>query len=155
MCIDNEENKMNEKSKLKLKELMTGDKFRNILIILLIVSVGVIFVSSQFDSMDTKTHESTFDTEAYRESVTEELYSMVTSISGVGEAKVMLTLENSYEYVYLDDDKTLRKINEPQVRGVVIACTGGESAVVREEITELVRTALNVPASKVSIKKLK
>lgn len=155
MCIDNEDNKMNEKSKLKLKELMSGDKFRNILIILLIVSVGVIFVSSQFDSGDTKTQESTFDTEAYRESVTEELYSMVTSISGVGEAKVMLTLENSYEYVYLDDDKTLRKINEPQVRGVVIACTGGESAVVREEITELVRTALNVPASKVSIKKLK
>ena len=85
---------MNEKSKLKLKELMSGDKFRNILIILLIVSVGVIFVSSQFDSMDTKTHESTFDTEAYRESVTEELYSMVTSISGVGEAKVRVeTLE--------------------------------------------------------------
>lgn len=146
---------MNENNKHKIKEYLSGDKFRKVLIIVLVLALGAIFISSRFDSGKPKSDDNVFDTNNYRESLSQELHAMVTSINGVGEAKVMLTLENSYEYVYLDDDKTLRKINEPQIRGVVIACTGGESAVIREEITELVRTALDIPVSKVSVKKLK
>ncbi len=146
---------MDDKMKIRIKEFMSGDKFRNILIIVLIASLGIIFISSQFSGGDTKNEKSDLDTRTYRENLTAELHTMVTSINGVGEAKVMLTLENSYEYIYLDDDKTLQRINEPRIRGVVIACEGGESAVVREEITEFVGTALGISASDVCVKKLK
>ena len=66
----------------------------------------------------------------------------------------MLTLEDSYEYIYLDDGETLQKINEPTIRGVVVACEGASSAKVSAEITDLLRTVLNVPANKVCVTKL-
>ena len=145
---------MNNKMNVDIKKLLSSEKTRTVLIIVGIVAIVFIFVSSSFEGKKDEIITNNFDTNAYHQSLSEEILSMVESIEGAGKAKVMLTLENSYEYVYLDDDKTLRQVNEPTIRGVVVACEGGSSPVVCAEITDLLRTVLNVPSNKVCVSKL-
>ena len=79
---------------------------------------------------------------------------MIKSIENVGETKVLITLESSYEYVYLDDDKTLSKIIEPKVRGVAVVCAGGDDPVVKEKVTKVISTVLSISTSSISVNKL-
>lgn len=143
---------MNSK-KINIKELLTSEKARSVIIIVGLVAIALIFLSSFFSSSDTAQTD-TLSTQDYQTNLSEEILAMVRSVEGAGDARILLTLENSYEYVYLEDGKTLQKINEPTVRGVVIACQGADSAVVRADVTELLTTALNIPSTKVCISKL-
>lgn len=141
-----------EKKKTDIKTLLSSDKTRVILIIVAVIAVLLIFISGNGD--DEKQSLSEYNAQGYQTMLSADILDMVRSIKGAGEAKVLLTLENSYEYVYLDDGKTLRKINEPTIRGVVVVCTGGDSATVCAQITELLTTVLNIPSTKVCISKL-
>lgn len=140
----------------KIKEFLTTQKARNVFIVIAIVALIMVFAISMLDgeSSDSQvSRELTADN--YQNVLETELEAMVENVSGAGESKIMLTLDNSYEYVYLDDGETLRKINEPEIRGVVVACEGGESAVIREEVRKLLTTVLGVSSTKVYITKLK
>lgn len=145
--MENDNNK-----KMDLKSLLTADKTRIILIIVAVLCVLFIFLSGTQKKEDTEIDD--FSTSDYQQVLSQNILDMVKSIKGAGEAKVLLTLENSYEYIYLDDGKTLQKINEPTIRGVVVACDGGESAGVQSAITELLTTVLNIPSTKVCVTKL-
>ncbi len=140
--------------KAKLKELFATEKARTIIIIIGLVAVALIFFSSTFEKDTDKVSDEEFSTRDYQSALSSEILTMVTSVEGAGEAKILLTLENSYEYIYLDDGETLQKINEPTIRGVVVACKGGDSALVKADITELLTTVLNIPSTKVCISKL-
>lgn len=144
---------MNESKKNYLNKILSSDKSRTVFIIAGILAMVLIFISTGKDK-NKEAVKNNFDTATYQENLTQEILSMVENIEGVGRAKVMLTLEDSYEYIYLDDGETLQKINEPTIRGVVVACEGASSAKVSAEITELLRTVLNVPANKVCVTKL-
>ncbi|MGN0453245.1 MAG: hypothetical protein ACI4GZ_05530 [Ruminococcus sp.] len=141
-------------SKEKLKDFMSSDKGRKIIIIAGLAVIVLIFLSGQLSKAGDSTSTENFSVEQYRESLSAEVLSMVQSVDGAGQAKILLTLENSYEYIYLEDKKTLQKINEPKVRGVVVACEGGDSEVLKAEVTELLCTALNISSTKVCITKL-
>ena len=143
-------NKLNE----DIKKFLSSDKARTVFIIVGLAAIALIFISGSIGSKEDEAVTENFDTQVYHQSLTQEILSMVQSIEGAGKAKVMLTLENSYEYVYLDDDKTLRQVNEPTIRGVVVVCEGGNSPVVCAEITNLLRTVLNVPSNRVCVSKL-
>lgn len=145
---------MNEKSKLNIKELLSSDKARTVFIIVGLVAMVLIFISGQLGGESGTDDPDGFSTQEYQSSLSDEILTMVQSVEGAGEAKILLTLEDSYEYVYLDDGKTLQKINEPTIRGVVVACDGGGSAVVSAQITQLLTTALDIPSTKVCITKL-
>ncbi len=144
---------MDEKKKFDIREFLSSDKGRYLFIIIGIVAMLLIFLSSRSENKEEIDTDS-FDTKAYHTVLSAEIKSMVESIEGAGKAKVLLTLEDSYEYVYLDDGRTLQKVNEPTVRGVVVACEGGSSAVVSSKITELLTTVLNVSSTKVCVSKL-
>ncbi len=145
---------MSINSKKDIKSLLSSDKARVVFIVVGLCAIFLIFLSSRGGSEGKENYTQNFDTETYRATLTTEITQMVESVDGIGKTKVLLTLENSYEYVYLDDDKTLKKVNEPTIRGVVVACEGGGSSVLSAKITELVSTALNIPSSKVCVTKL-
>ena len=145
---------MNENKKNYLSKILSSEKSRTVFIIVGILAMVLIFLSSGKDKNNNEIAADNFDTATYQEKLSQEILSMVENIEGVGRAKVMLTLEDSYEYIYLDDGETLQKINEPTIRGVVVACEGASSAKVSAEITDLLRTVLNVPANKVCVTKL-
>ena len=74
-------------------------------------------------------------------------------VQRIGE-HVVLTMENSVEYVYLGDSTTKTKEIEPLIRGVLVVCEGGDEPVVVERITEAVTKALDISTAKVCITKL-
>ena len=138
-----------------VSELLSSDKARLVFVFIGLGAILLIFLSSQFsnnNSSEKPTAE--LSASAYTEALCAELNSMIESIEGAGETQVLLTLESSYEYVYLDDDKTLTKILEPKVRGVAVACVGGDDPVVREKVTSLLTTVLNIKSGNVSVSKL-
>lgn len=75
-------------------------------------------------------------------------------IEGAGKTEVLLTMENSVEYVYLDKGAEKTKEIEPLIRGVLVVCEGGDSPVVVERITQAVTKALDISSAKVCITKL-
>ena len=63
-------------------------------------------------------------------------------------------MENSVEYVYLNDSTTKTKEIQPLIRGVLVVCEGGDSPVVVERITQAVTKALDISTAKVCVTKL-
>lgn len=143
----------NSKLNVSVKNFLSSDKGRNILIIVAIMVIGLIFITGMFDN-EKSTVEDSLSTSQYKTSLESEIQTMVDSIEGIGRSEVLLTIDCSYEYVYLDDGKTLQKIIEPTIRGVAVVCEGADSAVVCAEITDLLTTLLNIPSNKVCISKL-
>ena len=109
------------------------------------------------------------------------LESIISSVDGAGRVQVMVTLdtseqtqyakdekensksgdktsEKSYEkkFVLTDDDGgVVLKTTEPEVRGVIVVCDGGDNAAVKNGITSAVRAALSVDSNKITVLKMK
>ncbi len=145
---------MKKLDKVKLSSLLSSDKARIAFVVIGICAILLIFLSGQFtDKNSSKEVMQEMSSSDYCENLTAELTDMIENLEGVGDAQVLLTLESSYEYIYLDDDKTLAKILEPKVRGVAVICTGGNDPVVKERITKLLSTILSVSTSSISVSK--
>lgn len=140
----------------KLKKLFDSDKIRKWIIIAGIAGIALIFLSTYIDfgSVSDKKEDEEFSVTTYSTEIQNDLQSVISSISGAGETKVLLTMENSVEYVYLDDSTTKTKEIEPVIRGVLVVCEGGDNPVVVERIAEAVTKALDISAAKVCITKL-
>ncbi len=108
------------------------------------------------------------------------LESFLCSIDGAGEVKVYLTVGSTRRYVYASEGRQSRgesqseeekkyvmissgneknalieKVENPEITGVVIACDGGGSASVREQMYRSVSAALGIPTSKIFVTKLR
>jgi len=121
--------------------------------------------------------------DAYVKSVEERLRDILAQISGVGKTEVMVSVSCTKEYVYAEDGKTvsnsgnggnssqteskliiidkkgekealLKKINTPQISGVVIVCEGGDSSAVKEHVYRAASVALELPMNKIHVAKL-
>lgn len=141
------------------KEMFKSEKIKKFIIIAGFVGIGLIFISTFFnfdsaENIDTPaTSENAVD--EYCDDMQSDIKNMVESIEGVGKAKVLLTIENSVEYVYRDNSDTKTKEIEPVIRGVVVVCQGGDNPVVVERVLSAVTKALNISTSKVCVTKLK
>ena len=117
---------------------------------------------------------------SYEETLEKRLESIISSVDGAGRVQVMVTLdtseqtqyakdekensksgdktsEKSYEkkYVLTDEDGGVLKTTEPEVRGVIVVCDGGDNAAVKNGITSAVRAALSVDSNKITVLKMK
>lgn len=118
---------------------------------------------------------------SYEETLEKRLEGIISSVDGAGRVQVMVTLdtsvqtqyakdekensksgdktsEKSYEkkYVLTDDDSgVVLKTTEPEVRGVIVVCDGGDNAAVKNGITSAVRAALSVDSNKITVLKMK
>ena len=77
----------------------------------------------------------------------------MSQISGVGNVKIFLTMDNSGENVYLKNTDTKTVSIEPKVRGVVVVCDGGDDQLVVSRVLDAVTKALNISSDKVCITK--
>lgn len=138
---------METKKQISISDILSGNKIKKIIIIFGIVGIGLIFLSTftnfNFANQDKK--DITYSSSEYCSQMQTEITNMVQSIEGVGEAKVLLTMENSSEAVYLQNGSTKTKEIEPVIRGVVVVCDGGNNSVTK---------ALNISKAKVCVTKL-
>ncbi len=144
------------KSMGKMKKLLDNDKIRRLIVISGIVGIALIFLSSYIDfgALTNQNKEEEFSVTTYSTEIESDLQTVISQIEGAGETKVLLTMENSVEYVYLNDSTTKTKEIEPLIRGVLVVCEGGDDPVVVERITDAVTKALDISTAKVCITKL-
>ncbi len=138
----------------RLKALTEKGWTIRLMIIAGVVGIALIFFSSLDLSGFSGKQDDAFSVKAYSEELESNLEEVIAHIQGAGKTKVLLTMENSVEYVYLRDSATKTKEVAPLIRGVLVLCEGGDEPVVVERVTEAVTKALNLSAAKVCITKL-
>lgn len=172
--------------KLLIDKLKDNKLNRKTLIILLVglLSIFIIFVSEMdFNKKDDDAEIINYNTDDYCLMLEQKIESFIESIDGAGDAKVVITLSETTEYIYATDGKEIKKGNEngedwtiennhviiknsnensglliktiePKIRGIAIACTGGDDIRVQEQIFSAVSALLNISTSEISISKL-
>jgi stage III sporulation protein AG len=87
----------------------------------------------------------------YTKDLENRLLAVLQGVDGIGEMEVMITLKSSEEEI--EEKNTTKKTIMPEIEGVVVTCTGGDSAVVIEEITEAVQALFSVQSHKIKVLK--
>lgn len=175
------ENKIEEiMQKLKLKK---GDKGVKILIVIGLIGILLIALSEAVPSQkqsSKSTNEDLASYSAYARSLEDETAEIISSIEGAGVCKVMLTLKNTNESIYAENNEedvregSFSKKSEyvlydassgdsplliqqkfPQVQGVVVVCSGGDNTVVRENIIKCISALYDIPSTRINVSKLK
>lgn len=139
---------------------------KGILLLLCGIILGVVLLITDIKEPQTTTSAKENETYTdnytyYLEKKTEE---MINKINGVSNANVMITLKNSGEQVFASDssetnkkhvivDDSLVCINEymPEVEGVAVVCNGGDNAVIKQKITELLCSLLGIYSTHIYI----
>ncbi len=114
--------------------------------------------------------------ENYISDMENRLESILEKINGVGNAEVMITAAGSSEYVYAQNEKTqtdndstskngeyviiggngdkkalVRKVDNPEIMGIVVICEGGDSNIVKEKVYSAVAAAFGIPSQKIFV----
>lgn len=107
--------------------------------------------------------------ESYTDALERSLEEIISQIQGVGKVSVMVTVEGTAKRIYAadtsksdskNDEKTviigskealLESTEYPRVKGVLVVCSGGKSAAVKEKVVDAVSTVLEIPTSKVCV----
>ena len=143
--------KLNE----KLNQFADSGRLRKMIMIAGAAGIALILLSSvDFTGCAPRERNEEFSVKTYSTEIESDLESVISRIEGAGKTKVLLTMENSVEYVYLRDSTTKTKEVEPLIRGVLVVCEGGDKPVVVERITEALTKALDISTAKVCITKL-
>lgn len=105
----------------------------------------------------------------YEANLEKRLQTLIASLAGAGETRVMVTLQCSEENVYAADTETsvdgtaaskhvlaggtglIETIQTPRVLGVAVLCRGGEDPAVQTRITALVQALTGVGANHVTV----
>ena len=174
---------------LKEKIYNIFEKDKKLLLLVLIGFLGVLLIViseiSFSDSSDENKNLSQYmDSSEYCDNLEKRVEDIVTSIAGAGEVRVMITLAETTEYVYAQNQNGTKKSNqdsenldnkssfviiekdnndsglliktfEPKIRGVAVVCDGGDNPTVQQQIYSTVSAVLNVSTARISISKLK
>lgn len=169
-----------------LKNLKIGKK--NIILVAIAIFIMVLLLVSEFLTPENTESISKENTEIYSsqyiEKTEKELEALLENISGAGEVKVMITLENCYENVFAkgysekNDSKTdsqkseseeeyiiikngsnneeclVVKVYEPTVKGVAVIAQGAGNTQVKNAITQTVCALFDISTAKVSVEKM-
>ena len=100
-----------EKFKAKVQSFIKSDKKVKIILLVGIIGIVLIFLSEFIGANSPQKDEKDFSdqdifTNQYAYALEEKLLTMISTIEGVGQAQVMVTLENGVEYVYAQEEKT-------------------------------------------------
>ena len=133
----------------KLSKWLSDKRIVKIAVVIGTAAVLLIGLSSFIDFSGSEKDNS----DRYAAKTEAHLLEIISQISGVGEAKIFLTMDNGGENVYLKNTDTKTKSIEPKVRGVVVVCDGGDDPLVVARVMDAVTKSLNIGSDKVCITK--
>ncbi len=129
----------------------------------IVLGIFLLLTDGQSQKSST-TDQTTLFTEDYVISLEKKTEDMLNRIKGVADAKVMITLKNSGEQVFAMDgsdtnpkhvivDDEVVCINElmPEIEGVAVVCNGGNNALTKQKITELLSSLLGIYSTHIYI----
>lgn len=103
-----------------LNKFLSEEKNKSLIIILGLLGIFLIFISNFLKPKGgnvKKIPETKINSDQYSERLERNLESIVSSIKGAGEAKVLVTLENGTETVYATEEKKNKEASEDKTNG--------------------------------------
>lgn len=156
------ENKLNDViSKIKNKPLLA--------LLFLFGVIMLVFGEGLIGKADTtEKSDSSFVVRSYTEELERRAAALISSVSGVSDVKIMITLDCGSEYVYAEnsdaglgeyliinsqngEEPVLVKEIFASVRGIGVVCRGGDNVNVKKTVTDLLSSAFGIPTSKISV----
>lgn len=173
---------MLKKIKQKLCDPKTGKLKTNVIValglagILLIFLSGLDFGRNEKPSVQ-KTENTSDDADDYRAEQEKRLSEILSGISGAGKVDVMISIEGSTEYVYLqkienksdsedsahsydyrsepvvidDGSPIISKVVSPRITGVLIVADGAGNALLDEKLIKAAAAALGISTANICV----
>lgn len=167
-----------DRNTVKTKLLEAMKKYRYAAII---VVIGILLMVFPTDLQKTDSSQPVTEAQLPITTLEERLSQLLSTVSGAGKVKVILTLSSGEETLYQTNDdvhiqgedstsKTstvtvtdtqrnesglIRQINPPIYRGAVIVCQGADNAAVRLALVEAIGKATGLGADRISVLKMK
>ncbi len=99
------------------QRLAENEKYRKIIVVAGLAGIALILISGNLKSCDGSpsaqaqpvSSQPAATAEQYEKSLEEDLTAIIAQISGVGNVKVLVTLDKTAEYVYATEDKQSRQ----------------------------------------------
>lgn len=102
---------------------------------------------------------------SYETQLEKEIAKLCGEVAGVGQVEVMLHLQGGTRVLYATDQQgkpasvgsgsteeaLYSTLLLPEIAGVAIVCRGGDSPHIQKTLTDLVSTALGIPANRVAV----
>lgn len=173
--------------KRRLFRAINGKNRVKVISFMLLLAVFLIFLSEllpENKKTETIAADKTADfpqtSDDYSRQLEARLGELLSEISGVGRAEVIIIVDGSEEYVFAEDissesenndssyesksqsklviiDKSgeksalVKKVISPRVSGALVVCDGGGDISVRERVIKAVSAALDLPTSKICV----
>lgn len=136
----------------KLKDYIKGDKRIKLILVLGILVIVLIALSGIGGNKSERTDTATIgELSKYEKKLEERLSDILSEIEGVGDIKVMVTLDTSEESEYGRSKDMLLSVKAPSVRGVIVVCEGGDNIVVKEKVTSAVSGVFGISTTRISV----
>lgn len=137
--------------------------------VLLILTIGLVLLL--MPSFESEPEETVAVTE--KADLQQELAEILGAIEGVGQVKVMLTVEMGERIIYQNDESgtssdtviitdedraqqgLVQQILSPTYRGAIIVCQGGGSPAVQLKVVEAVSRITGLTTDKITVLKMK
>ena len=144
-----------KKTQAYWKKLAENGGLRKLILLAGAVGAALILLPGMFHAdKAAPSGETAYSVADFRKSAQKDLESLLSHIQGAGKTRVLLTVENSAQAVYLENGTTKTEEIQPHVRGVLVLCEGGDDPVTVGRVTEAVTKALGISTAKVCIEKL-
>lgn len=129
-------------------------RHKNKIIISSLVIIGVfLLISGKLNSENNKKED--LDLDIYTKNIEAKLESFLMSVDGIDNAKVIITLESSFDnesYIGFNQDANdSTDIISPKIRGVAIACTNGDDIEIQIKVTEIAASYLGISSNRIKI----
>jgi len=147
---------------LKIIDIIKNKK--GVILLVFGLVIGIILVMSDIKPNKNTTTQNTQNTDNYIENTELKLENLINEINGVSDTKVMINLKGGNGVAYTDsasskdgipvivDNRVVyAKEYLPKIEGVAIVCKGGNNAIIKEKITELVCSVLGLYSTHVYV----
>ncbi len=136
---------------------MEKKAFRKKLPLLVILFlVGIIFLAiGEYHSIREEGEFPAFSQDSYTNDLENRLCEMLSTMEGVSDVKVMVTLEgtshSSGDMQSAFSEEPVYWIDAPKIRGVSVVCRGANNAKTKEKILDLIAGTLNLNKNKIYV----
>lgn len=165
---DNEKTPIPKKTRKKLFLILMGAGAG---ILLLLIGSGW-FSSSQKTTATVSSLSAEEELSLYRASLEARIETLCSSVSGVSNVHVAVSLSGGFETVYATEVKNGSEVyatigsgsnaeaivisrNPPEITGIGVVCRGGGNTAIRAELTALLASSFHVPTNRIYITEAK
>ena len=137
----------------EVKELLKTDKGLRIVLaagaaLIMLIAFGGMFTGRSANAQQAVTAADISECERELE---QRLTGILGQIEGVGNVRVMVTLDTSAQTEYGKNSDMLISVTAPEVRGVIVVCDGGDSITVKEKVVNAVSGVFGINTLHISV----